>query len=248
MRREKKILALMLLIVIAFTSVMPGTVLTVYGQESNSGENDESGNSESNGISANGTNSFGKMLAEVLNEKMTDQTDYYVSDLEVTGDTVAISCQVYSDCKALAIVYDENESQMAAYGMADICRDEGMADIIITNGNIPEYFVVKVYIMDSKTNAPLSKEFVSNKYTKSFQEFIAKETGDFDENLVLNLDEDENTNFAVFKEEAIITSEEEDINHITDNGNGTYDIENASEEIRNAKNGEIISIYGLDNE
>ncbi|MFG6394270.1 MAG: hypothetical protein K1W24_08880 [Lachnospiraceae bacterium] len=80
-------------------------------------------------------------------------------------------------------------------------------------------------------------------YTKEMQEFLAKTTDDFEQEKVLNLDNDKTNNFAVYNDKTIIIPEKKDVNKITksDNTNLIYVIENADTDITSLQKGDIFS-------
>ena len=80
-------------------------------------------------------------------------------------------------------------------------------------------------------------------YTKEMQEFLAKTTDDFDENKVLNFDNEDDNNFAVYNEDVKLVDDSGDKNKVTksDDTTKTYVIENIDESISSLNEGDIFS-------
>ena len=92
---------------------------------------------------------------------------------------------------------------------------------------MPRYYSAAAYLLDSKTNDPLSPEFRTQLYTKTVQNIKNSTVADYDPERVLNLDDDDTTNFAVFGENTILVREDSPV-QIT-GGNGVYTVTNADE-------------------
>lgn len=75
------------------------------------------------------------------------------------------------------------------------------------------------------------------------QEFLSKTTDDFEENKVLNFDNDDDNNFAVYKDEVKLVDESGETNKVTksDDTTKTYVIENIDDSISSLSEGDIFS-------
>ncbi|MBQ8189091.1 MAG: hypothetical protein IJZ44_04860, partial [Lachnospiraceae bacterium] len=70
-----------------------------------------------------GTNSFGRMFAESLEEKVCEQKDnqgYNVFSIEMTGREAYVELEAVEDCILLVAIYDEAGEQLIASGSLDI--------------------------------------------------------------------------------------------------------------------------------
>lgn len=90
---------------------------------------------------------------------------------------------------------------------------------------------------------PLCTAYNSPMYTQEMQEFLSKKTTDFDPEQVLNMDEDESNNFAVFSDKTVVVPQTAGKNHIAkaDDEKGVYVIENADDTFKSLKQGDIFS-------
>ena len=80
-------------------------------------------------------------------------------------------------------------------------------------------------------------------YTQEMQEFLAKTTDDFDEEKVLNLDDDDTNNFAVYGDDTIIIPSDTEKNIVVsaDDSTNTYVIKKADTDMTSLEEGDIFS-------
>ena len=200
-----------------------------------------------NEIQTEGTNSFGNLLNKELEEKLDEQKEnagYNVFSLEVTGTTVNVELEALEACTLVVGIYDEAGTTMLGSGTADVPEKAESATVTVDIASMPTYFDVKAYLIDSETQAPLCQVFDCPTYTQEMQEFLKKSVNDFDADRVLNLDDSEDNNFAVFQEDVKYIEEQENANQVTteDEANNTYVIENASEEIQALQPGDTTAL------
>ena len=205
----------------------------------------------SNDISVEGTNSFGNMLSEALDAEaaeLEENDGCNVFSAEVTGNEVKVSFETNEPCTLLAAIYDEVGVQMLASGTAEVAPEETEKTVTIETESMPQYFYLKVFLVDTYTLKPICTAYESPNYTKEMQEFFALTVNDFDEELVLNLDEDEDNNFAVFSEETIFLESDGVTNLVTtcDYENDYYVIENADSTLCSLSAGDTLSLSQAD--
>lgn len=180
------------------------------------------------------------------------QSSYAISEIEVIGTVAQVRFHAKSSSTVVVGIYEENSEKAYAFGYADVVSGENSITVSIEAESLPEYFVVKGYIVDTDSLRPLSEEYFTNMYTKVFQDFLKKTTDDFDQDKVVNLDEDKTTNFAVIKTGNNLIKPIEDtdsgiINELVshDETTNTYTFANADESIKNLA-AEDILIYQRD--
>ena len=80
-------------------------------------------------------------------------------------------------------------------------------------------------------------------YTESMQEFLSKTTADFDSDRVLNLDDDPDTNFAVFGEDTTLIHEDGETNVVVsaDEAALTYVFENPDDDLLALEKGGVFA-------
>ena len=113
---------------------------------------------------------------------------------------------------------------------------------------MPQYFIASAYLLDRQSHEPLCREYTTQAYTKKMQDFMEMTTEDFQEEKVLNLDEDTSKNFAVFNENTVQISSRGGAGQMTDNGGGQYTFTDPGEDVAALKRGDIFSYTSPDGE
>ena len=235
-----KLLSIVMAIVLLFTAV--ANVIPVESQAT-----DLKNTTLDNDISIEGTNSFGNMLSAELDSEVEEQEEnngYNVFSAEVAGTEVAVSFETMSDCTLLAAIYDEAGEKLIASGTAQVTEEETEKTVTIEIDEMPQYFYLKVYLVDENTLRPMCTAYESPNYTQEMQEFFALTVDDFESDRVLNLDEDETNNFAVYGEDVIIIESDETVNTVTvaDIDNENYVIDNADSTVTSLQIGNVFVI------
>ena len=246
MKRHKGILKRSLAICIAMATV----ITTVYQPDRTAWAETSTIQPDTvteNEIQTEGTNSFGNLLNKELEEKLDEQKEnagYNVFSLEVTGTTVNVELEALEACTLVVGIYDEAGTTMLGSGTVDVPEKAESATVTVNIASMPTYFDAKAYLIDSETQAPLCQVFDCPTYTQEMQEFLKKSVNDFDADRVLNLDDSEDNNFAVFQEDVKYIEEQENANQVTteDEANNTYVIENASAEIQALQPGDTTAL------
>lgn len=183
-----------------------------------------------NSITMEGTNSFGNLLANTMNESPEAQTegeDNRVCDLVIEGTTATVEYTTTKNAKVVVAVYTEDGTKMLGSGTAEVTPEETAVVVEIQISPMPTYYSAGAYLLDAKTNDPLSPVFRTQLYTKAVQDIKNSTVEDYDPEKVLNLDEDNTTNFAVFGDRTILVREDSPV-QIT-GGDGVYTVSNADE-------------------
>ena len=193
-----------------------------------------------------GTNSLGTMLANEIadkNEEAEDNNGYNVFSVAVSGNNAVVSFETITDATLLVAIYNESCDTLIATGTTEVTNGETEKNVILDTNDMPQYFYVKGYLIDTTTNKPLCTAYSSPMYTKDMQEFLSKTTDDFEENKVLNFDNDDDNNFAVYKDEVKLVDESGETNKVTksDDTTKTYVIENIDDSISSLSEGDIFS-------
>ena len=197
-------------------------------------------------LSVNGTNSFGNLLADELNTEYSEQqgnNGCNVFSAEVTDKTVAVEFETTTGGTLLAAIYDEAGEQMLASGSIEVTAEETKKEVAIEIDSMPQYFYLKVFLVDTLTLRPLCTAYESPNYTQEMQEFLAKTVDDFAPERVLNLDEDKTNNFAVYGENTVTAESSEDVNKIVsaDENTETYVIESPDSTVAGLQNGDVLA-------
>ncbi|MBQ4105281.1 MAG: leucine-rich repeat protein [Clostridia bacterium] len=243
MKLFKQVISI-LLSALFLVSTMTAVVLPVGAAETNGVNMDASENFE-----VGGTDSLGNMLADMYEENTQEDNGNFISDVKVEGKTAYVDVHTYIDAWLVVALYDDMGQEMYTSEKLEVTPEDTVVTLNFDIDTMPETFLVKVYLLDKISNTPLCKAFECDTYTAIMQEFLEKTTSDFDEEKVLNLDEDSTNNFLVYNDETILTEGNLETNVVTsvDDSTGTYVIENIDESISSLKAGDVFShTYGQD--
>ena|GEM_PF-5809243 len=181
-------------------SEIPQHSLTVSAEESNAGD-----------ISVTANNPLGALLL-AKTEEVTETDDfsggYGISEIEVQNHTAFVSYYAEKNCEIVLGFYSDDGTQMYASCSQTLTPDtentsggNDTAEIVLPE-NVPEFYLLKGYLVDSDCT-PLCEAFTTEYYTEGVTAVRNSTVSDFDENLVVNLDESMDTNFLVLSEHTI---------------------------------------------
>ena len=198
-----------------------------------------------NQVTVEGTNDFGELLGDSLEEAQEEQAEeavvgYGVTDLTFDGATATVSYETLEPANLVVGVYTEDGSQLLASG-STVVQPEGGTAAVTIEGEMPTYFLAKAFLVDTYDFSPLSSEYATPLYTREMQELLASTADDYAADRVLTLGEDRTTNFAVYAEGTRRIQAAEGANLLTDNGNGTYTVANADESFTTLAVGDVFS-------
>ncbi len=224
---KKRILSIFLAVCLIFT-LLPVVALA----EGNSVETEPT-------LAVSGTNSVGKLISKEVSQE-TDETTggNKISDLTVDGNTAAVQFTTdTNECDIVVAIYDENNgTHMLASGTVTVYSGDSKVSIELS-GDIPESFVATAYMLERESHSPLCTAYTTKMYTSEMQAFLATTVNDYDEKLVFNLDDSEETNFAVFNEDTLRADESSGMS-IEDKGNGIYIVTNADADVKALSEGD----------
>ena len=157
-----------------------------------------------NAISISGPGSFGQLLGQELSaqQNSTNSTQYpygyTVSSLEFQENTAIVGYEAAQDAILLVAVYTEDGNMLLNCANAEVSADMTQARVVLP-GEMPEYFYASAYLINPIDYAPLCDQYDTPMYTQQMRKLLKSTVKDYNSNLVWNLDDDQNTNFAVFK-------------------------------------------------
>ena len=224
---KKRILSIFLAVCLILTLLPVGALA-----EGNSVETEPT-------LAVSGTNSVGKLISKEVSQE-TDETTggNKISDLTVDGNTAAVQFTTdTNECDIVVAIYDENNgTHMLASGTVTVYSGDSEVSIELS-GDIPESFVATAYMLERESHSPLCTAYTTKMYTSEMQAFLATTVNDYDEKLVFNLDDSEETNFAVFNEDTLRADESSGMS-IEDKGNGIYIVTNADADVKALSEGD----------
>ena len=242
---NKRLFSRFLAVTLAITLIFSVFSVSAGAVSADEKSNSQNANVQDN-LSVSGTNSLGTMLANEIadkNEETEDNNGYNVFSVAVSGNNAVVSFETITDATLLVAIYNESCDTLIATGTTEVTNGETEKNVILDTNDMPQYFYVKGYLIDTTTNKPLCTAYSSPMYTKDMQEFLSKTTDDFEENKVLNFDNDDDNNFAVYKDEVKLVDESGETNKVTksDDTTKTYVIENIDDSISSLSEGDIFS-------
>ena len=248
--KKKKVLSFLTAIAMTVSSLLQGS--TAFAETITQPEPEDIVESSvtAEDMELKSTNSLGAILSKDISEEQTELLQgngCNVFSVEMSERTASVSFQTTEDCTLIVGIYDDAGETLLGTGYAEVTADQTETEVEIQITEMPEYFYIKGYLVDSFTYAPLSMVYDCPNYTKEMQEFFQKTVTDFPEERVINFDEDTTNNFGVYSEDVILISHQEGYNNVTsaDDTNCIYTIENADSTILALKEGDIFSYaYG----
>lgn len=229
-------------------------------------EQEQTGQAEvdTSNMSVSATNSFGQLLVNGLGmdgENGSDlSSESRVIEITMNGSTAMVKYIAKKDANLVVGIYtDDSEQEMIASGTVAVqATPDNTASSIVEvplSGEVPEHYTVKGFLLDKEDHAPLCGEYTNAFYTENVEELEGATIDDFDSARAVNLDDDRTTNFGVVKQGVMLLQEDElengageNIVVLDDSENQIYQIENASTELLNLKQGNIIVCkYGENN-
>lgn len=244
----KRILAGFLCLVLLFTAV-PVTAFAA-----NTGEGAAV---DTEAVSIEGTNGFGNLLTQEITQSQLEtdeesanyEAGYTVTDLTIEGTTATVTYDSMEEALLVVALYTEDGLRMVTSATAAVTADATEATVEFTD-EMPEYFLASAYLVDIYDLSPLCAAYDTPMYTREMQELLASTVEDYDADRVLNLDDDNTTNFAVYADTTKVIDPIEGVNTVTsiDDENAAYVIENADAQITSLVTGDVFVYPYAENE
>ena len=188
-------------------------------------------------VTATATNQFGSILADSINqetEKLMNAEGCNIFSVEMgrTYDaTVHFSTARNGRLLVCAFtdLYEDGYEKLLCSASADVQAGQETAVVQLPYENMQQYYVLKVYLI-GEDGAPLTEEYVDQNYTKDIQLLKQSSVASFAGYDVLNLDDRNDTNFAVYRKDVTVlkSSETENMVTVSDTDANTYTIRNLS--------------------
>ena len=240
----KRLIALFL----AFASIFSMTSMIVWAEEEATVE------ANTGTPTIESTNDLGDMVADAINKEhqagqnAAYETAYSIYDVEIAENAATVSYATLEDAELVVAIYTDDGKQMITSVSETVTADAD--EVILTfETPLPDTFFVKAYLLDTYDYSPLATAFETPMYTAAMQELLASEASDFADKNVLQMDEREDTNFAVYNDDVYCIPYVEGINTVAsiDDDNHIYVIENADTNFTTLSPGTIIAYsYGED--
>ena len=196
-----------------------------------------------NDVTMEGTNSFGTLLANTVQNDPQSQSEgenSRICDLQIEGTLATVEYTTDRAAKVVVAIYTEDGATMLGSGVTEVVPEDTQTVVEIQIASMPQYYSAAAYLLDAETNDPLSQVFRTQLYTKVVQDVKNSTVEDYDPERVLNLDDDNTTNFAVFGEDTILVQEGSPCQ--ISGGDGVYTVTNADERFLAMKAGDSFAV------
>ena len=203
------------------------------------------------GMKVEGTDSLGAALADKLSDKASEQIENNgcnIFSITMNGKNALVEMDTIEDAKIVVGIYDEKTDKLLASGENTAKAGERSVNVEI-EGTMPQYYMVRAFMIGIDDLAPLCKVFETPDYTEDMQKFYAMTTDDFDEALVFNYDDDKTKNYLVFNESVTRIKDGGEKNKLVSENEVSriYEFENVDEKISGLKHGDKVSYEYSDN-
>lgn len=215
-------------------------------------EQEQTGQAEvdTSNMSVSATNSFGQLLVNGMEGQNADAdgSTNRITNVTMNGRTANVQYVLDGTADLMVAIYtDGTEEEMVASGTTEVSgnADNGAAQVSIV-GDIPETYTIKAFLLDKTDHSPLSSAYTDVSHTQEIIDLDNATVNDFPEDRVINLDDQDNTNFAVVNKETTLLTYEDNTageNQLLseDDTSLVYTFGNAGTEIRNLQPGDILT-------
>ncbi|WP_037272814.1 leucine-rich repeat domain-containing protein, partial [Ruminococcus flavefaciens] len=249
---RNRLIAGVLSAVMCTSAVLPNQAFNNAGREANAATTKEKPISGDFDIKS--TNSLGNLLKQAaakdeaqnpLAEKACN-SQFQITALEFDSETgtVRVSSPQHTEAKiVVSFINDETSENVLSVETTVEAGELVNSELKIDASKLPQYYIVKAQLFDA-LNRPVGTSYTLSRYTKEIQEIIATDINDFDEEQVVNLDEDDTTNFLVLNDDTVKAESSEEQNTLVsaDYDNNVFVFENADETVASLQEGELFFI------
>jgi len=197
-------------------------------------------------ISAEGNNTIGALLADTITESQDKPSngENAILDVKVKDDTAYVSVLSNNKCRVAVALYQEDGLKMITSYLSDDLEPGEQTVQIALGKDIPMYYYLRAFLL-AEDNTPLCKAYESNHYTKVFLDCMAKTVDDFEGSSVVNFDNDDTTNFAVYSDD-VTELNTKSANILSAHEGNTYTFTNIDDTLKTLKPGDKFTFTGTD--
>lgn len=169
-----------------------------------------------------------------------------VTDLTFDPETFIATAETTqsASCRLKVTLTDDITGIEAASGEFPLTAGENtISEVKLPVLALPDYYLVTAVIV-SNSGVPLSAPFNFKEYTKEMQEIRALTVYDFEEDRVVNLDENTDTNFVVLSDDTIMPESSDTVNTVVsaDFDTNTFVFDNVDETLSGVEKGQPLYV------
>ncbi len=186
------------------------------------------------------TDSFGKIISNAMQEYTSDaESPNRISKVTYADNAAVVTFATDRSATLIVAVFGEDTLEMLTAESTKVTTEDTETQVAFSV-TLPQYFVIKAFLLDAD-EAALCKEYVCNEKTKMYADFLALTVNDFDDERVINFDEQQNNNFVVLSDGAKTVQCSQGHNTLTssDVEGGVYVFDNINESMRSLSVGDI---------
>lgn len=246
MKSLKKLFAGIMAAALCVTTLAP-----VYAEENEKESEKDQDAQVLDEIGYTATNSLGKYIFEHQNsddDEADEKNEMYSVDMLTVSDdgsSVTATTSQVSDCTLrIRICPDDGKNIPAAEYSTDLSAGKQIDTVInINKETLPESYITEA-VLTGMFDREISNVFTDTSHQKESLEIAGMTASDFEDDRVLNLDDDSKSNFIVLSDETVFakTTETSNILVSADYENGEFIFENADEDITGLKKGDYFCI------
>ena len=214
-----------------------GTLITTIAAK---GNDSSQAAIEQDGLRLESTNAVGKVLAKAASEQVESSESYGIVGVDINGSTIAVEINNADACTVLVAVYDDDSGRMVGSGFCNVEQNAGNVDVELNISSLPDYYLLRAFLLDDEL-ASLCEEYRDIEHTHNFIEAKEKTVDDFPDNIVFNLDETKDNNFAVVADNGVEITTDGVKNVLISSENDIYEFNNIDSQFDSLKDGDVIS-------
>ncbi len=244
--------ALLIIFAMAVTSMAGLADTQVFAQNDADADTESYSDGLSNdNLKVSGNNSFGTLLATAIDAsgKADENSDYAITGMEISGKTATVQYNAAEVSDLLVAIYSDDGTEMLGFGSAKTDAENDSVKVTINISSMPKYYLAKAFLLDTESHDPLCSAYVCELYTQAIQDIKSKDINDFAEEEVLNLDDDTQTNFAVYSDNVeVISGGDANVydEAASNESQGSYVFNRANSELTSLKTGDIFTVTSGD--
>lgn len=197
-------------------------------------------------FSISGKTSIGEIISNAFSKYDSDEAvdqNTSIKDVTSSNNVVTINLTNKEDCSVLVGIYDEKTLNLIADSIKKVKSSDDQSVTISFDEKLPENYIVKAVAVD-KNNEAICNVYTDNDNTEWYKEFISSTIDDYSKKKVINFDNSNDDNFAVFNDDVVVLSNNNLIANVSDDKKTISLLLN--EETKLLKEGDIIA-YNTDN-
>ena len=174
-------------------------------------------------------------------EQEKQESDYGITSIALDGTTVSVHLSAPEEATLSVSVCSEDGYTVLTSQTTEVHSETFDYTLDLGSVSLPQYYLLSGVLLD-KDGEAICQPYVDRSHTQAYETFLALTVDDFDEEDVLNFDEDESSNFAVLNDSVIRAKTDGTKNNVVseDQDNDVFVIENAEAAVKNLHNGNVL--------